>query len=345
MNTAPLPAPPLSLLLDAVPGDTPEHRRLQQVARRLDACRAGLAAWRVALERWHARYHAQVVPLFEQRSNLECDLVHLLDGADAAHRLTRSERLLVSGAIAELAGLLIASGRIELTALHERHAAVAVPADDAGDTDVPAIEEWELALREQERQRERARHAHARGRSEARARRAARAAAPSGELPPVRVLYRKLAAVLHPDREPDAAERARKTALMQRLNAAHAAGDLLGLVELQLEIGLESPERLRAMDASRVAGYADTLARQLDEAERELEGMAARFQADYGLRLKRRPRPDRLDALLADLKRALADENALLTLLLRELQDGPTLKRWLRERDSWAGAANDEDAT
>ena len=73
--------------------------------------------------------------------------------------------------------------------------------------------------------------------------------------------------------------------------------------------------------------------------------MAARFQADYGLRLKRRPRPDRLDALLADLKRALADENAWLTLLLRELQDGPTLKRWLRERDSWAGAANDEDAT
>lgn len=351
MPTTPVPVPALSLsqVLALTSEPSPEHLRLQALARRLDACRAELAAWRVGLERWHGRYHAQVVPLFEQRSALEGELLQLLDEADARHRLTRSERLLVSEAIRELAGLLIGAGRSGLQALYERHRAEPAHedarADAHDDGDMPVLEDWELALREQERQRERARQAHARGRSQARARRVARAASPSGELPPVRVLYRKLAAALHPDREHDPDERARKTALMQRLNAAHAAGDLFGLVELQLEIGLESPERLRTMDAGRVAAYADTLAGQLDQAEDELRQMAARFQSDYGLALKRQPRPDRLDALLAGLKRGLADENAWLTMLLGELQDGPTLKRWLRERDSWASVGDDEDAT
>ncbi len=336
------PSASLSAALARVPADSTEHQRLQALARRLDACRAELAAWRDGLERWHSRFQVQVVPLFEQRGTLECDLVRLLDEADAAHRLTRSERLLVSEALRELAGLLIASGRTGLQSVYDRHAPPSASAT-AEAVEVPPIEDWEQALREQERQRDRARQAHARGRSEARARRAARTATPGGEQPPVRALFRKLAAALHPDREPDPDERARKTVLMQRLNAAHAAGDLLTLVELQLEIGLESPERLQAMDAGRVARYADALAQQVDDAERELQDMAARFQSEYGLRLKRRPRPDRLDALLAELKRGLADEIAWLGSLLHELQDGPTLKRWLRERDSWA-AADEEDA-
>jgi hypothetical protein len=52
----------------------------------------------------------------------------------------------------------------------------------------------------------------------------------------VREIYRKLASELHPDRESDAAERARKTELMQKVNKAYEARDLLALLELQLRI-------------------------------------------------------------------------------------------------------------
>ena len=52
----------------------------------------------------------------------------------------------------------------------------------------------------------------------------------------VREIFRKLASALHPDRETDPGERARKTALMQRANVAYAANDLLGLLELQFEV-------------------------------------------------------------------------------------------------------------
>lgn len=52
----------------------------------------------------------------------------------------------------------------------------------------------------------------------------------------MRDIFRKLASALHPDRETDPAEHGRKTALMQRANVAYAANDLLGLLELQLEV-------------------------------------------------------------------------------------------------------------
>ncbi len=52
----------------------------------------------------------------------------------------------------------------------------------------------------------------------------------------IREVYRKLASALHPDREPDVDERQRKTLLIQQVNQAYEAGDLLTLLGLQLEI-------------------------------------------------------------------------------------------------------------
>ena len=48
-------------------------------------------------------------------------------------------------------------------------------------------------------------------------------------------VYRKLTSALPPDREPDLAERARKTALMSEVNKAYESGNLLKLLQLQLQ--------------------------------------------------------------------------------------------------------------
>ncbi len=65
----------------------------------------------------------------------------------------------------------------------------------------------------------------------------------------VREVFRKLVSELHPDRESDLVEHARKTELMQRVNQAYKAGDLLGLLELQLN--------LEQIDATALAGLAE----------------------------------------------------------------------------------------
>ena len=52
----------------------------------------------------------------------------------------------------------------------------------------------------------------------------------------LRTIYRQLASALHPDREPDEAERTRKTALMSEVNAAYDRQNLSELLKLQLQI-------------------------------------------------------------------------------------------------------------
>ncbi|MBM3386632.1 MAG: hypothetical protein FJY36_03050 [Betaproteobacteria bacterium] len=69
----------------------------------------------------------------------------------------------------------------------------------------------------------------------------------------LRTVYRQLASALHPDREPVAAERERKTALMSAVNAAYERGDLSTLLHLQMQNlpnaapGTVADERLVAM--------------------------------------------------------------------------------------------------
>ena len=48
-------------------------------------------------------------------------------------------------------------------------------------------------------------------------------------------VYRRLVKELHPDREPDHAEREKKSRIMQDITAAYARGDLHALLQLELE--------------------------------------------------------------------------------------------------------------
>lgn len=65
----------------------------------------------------------------------------------------------------------------------------------------------------------------------------------------VREIFRKLASSLHPDRERDPAERARKTELMQQVTRAYQDNDLLQLLTLQI--------RIEQIDAGHLAGLPD----------------------------------------------------------------------------------------
>ena len=82
----------------------------------------------------------------------------------------------------------------------------------------------------------------------------------------VREAYRRLVSELHPDRETDPDAQTRKTELMQRVNQAYKAGDLLGLLEMQLS--------LEQIDAAALAGLADERLRHyvhvLEEQGRQL---------------------------------------------------------------------------
>lgn len=147
----------------------------------------------------------------------------------------------------------------------------------------------------------------------------------------VREIYRKLVSEIHPDREADPIEQAKKTGLMQRANRAYSAGDLLTLLELQL--GSEQ------IDATRLAGLADERLRRyvrvLEEQSRALRDELARLVEPFALAggraaargLTRNAVRRRLDSDIRDLQITLRNLDSDLMLY----RDTRMLERSLRD--------------
>lgn len=130
----------------------------------------------------------------------------------------------------------------------------------------------------------------------------------------VREVYRKLASALHPDRETDPAERERKTAMMQRVNNAYDANDLLTLLNLQLEIEQIDAEHLLSLPESRIKHYMQVLRGQLRELEDEITAVTAPFSwvsHPYSL-----ASPELVDRLLSE---EIANASAMVEAMHRDL--------------------------
>ncbi len=149
----------------------------------------------------------------------------------------------------------------------------------------------------------------------------------------VREIYRKLASALHPDRESDPSERARKTELMQRTNQAYEKNDLLQLLELQIELEHIDPSALANLSEERLQRYSKTLKEQLSQLNAEKNQLQAGFMARYSIH------PDDLgyNAAPAKAMRLLAQDIAghqrdlqRMKYELDEIKDAQSVKIWLK---------------
>ncbi len=145
----------------------------------------------------------------------------------------------------------------------------------------------------------------------------------------VREVFRKLASALHPDRATDDADRASRTAMMQRVNQAYANKDLLTLLSLQLEIEQIDAEHLARATSQRAAQYNRLLTEQLQELEAEIEAREFGFCAEYGITTSRRLDPERLGTLLDQEVAALRGALVEAQRDLRLVQHPAGAKRWL----------------
>ena len=86
----------------------------------------------------------------------------------------------------------------------------------------------------------------------------------------VRSLYMDLVKALHPDREPDEAEKKRKTGLLQQVTAAYEANELLTLLRLQLELQRIDQSHLENLAEDQLRHYNKLLREQARELEDKL---------------------------------------------------------------------------
>lgn len=156
----------------------------------------------------------------------------------------------------------------------------------------------------------------------------------SAQAPTLRAIYRKLASVLHPDREPDPDERARKTALLQRANAAHQSGDLLALLGLQLEIAMVDTTHLSALADAQIKDYVQALKAQLADLENEIDQIETSLRSSIpAAATAGKLDPRAIDALIEQDLNALEIVEDELAHVLSRKDEVRFMKSWLREQD------------
>lgn len=151
----------------------------------------------------------------------------------------------------------------------------------------------------------------------------------------VREVYRKLAAALHPDRsEPGASalQLKERTDLMAQANTAYEAGDLLALLNLQLQIEQVDAAHVAEVTAVQVKHFNKVLAEQLRELQAESEQRENAFCASYGIMVHTTLHPEKLGELLNDVVRDLGYSVLGLQHQRQLVQASVThLKRWLKD--------------
>ena len=287
---------------------TKAQQHFQRLVARIELKREQLKQWQAYALRYNQRLAGEMEPLRNQLRTGQRQMAALIDELLSqpmpARRLGRVQRAKLRQVLMNLVTGLLQDGNDEsLAALRDKYSDVsdqqwrrsemdlteALLTDVFGlevDADHGATSAEELLQHAQRKMQERAdREAHlAEDRRNDRSAKRSKASAAKAEAAraqreqaarevgqSLRDVYRKLVSALHPDREPDADARQRKTLLMQRVNQAYDGNDLLTLLGLQLEIEQIDAAHLSSVPPQRLGHYNQILREQLAGLESELE--------------------------------------------------------------------------
>lgn len=147
-------------------------------------------------------------------------------------------------------------------------------------------------------------------------------------------VFRKLVSALHPDREKDPNERARKTQLMQEINRAYSNNELMTLLHLQLEIEQIEQSDLQDLAAEKLNAYNQLLATELNRVRQVTQDELDRFCAEnYLPRLKSQlMKSDDLKVVIKHVEHAMEEE---VEILLDELEFLYGVKKSTRQLKAW----------
>lgn len=337
------------------------QKAFNKLIKQIEQKRGQLAAWEAVVPPYQQKYTSELLPLREASSEWQVKMVHCLDRACDQKGLTKSERSMIASLIADLAGNLLASrDDAALKAVYNKYSQTDYDSEEAAALqgmksmlenalDIELGDDLATGSPEDLLQRARAQMQEKQAQDDAYwqaqeencakrkkspkqlAKEAQQQAEEQQISQSIREVYRKLASALHPDRETDAQERERKTALMQRVNQAYAKNNLLQLLELQLELEHIDQSAINNLSEDRLKHYNKILKEQLGELDMEIHHVEGGFRAQFGISPFVAISPDRL-------MRALASDIVGIQNAIRELErdllafeDVKNIKAWLKE--------------
>ncbi|MGR3910763.1 molecular chaperone DnaJ [Burkholderia sp. SR8] len=349
------------------------QKTFNTLVKHIEKRRERLGAWEAVMPAFQKKFVDGLLPLERESTSLRIKLIHLLDDAFLQKGWSKAEQRTLSDLIADMArDLLQVSDDATLKVIYNRHVASgdvgsATPEPEpakAGRTpepeppeDLDALSPDELAERMQaelDAQFERDMAAHAaREAQRAKRKKAPKQSAAQARIEAeqaesnksIREIYRKLASALHPDRETDPQEQQRKTALMQRVNRAYEKGNLLQLLELQLEIEQIDRRAIDGLGEARLTRYNGILEEQLRELDQEIQHVENDFRRTYGIASSTKVAPDTVLRMLARDIAGMQHSNQDLAVALREFGDPDNVRDWLKDmKRRPASSRFDDDA-
>jgi hypothetical protein len=305
---------------------------------RIEERRAALAVWEAFDADFRRKYNDEFVPLRQSFDAVRIKLVHRLDQSHDIKGLTKAERQMIAELISHVAGDLLASmddpGIAEVYRRYnasdaEVESVAAVSPDDV----IRHLQEQLDQQDDRERIHREAREKYHANRKKTPKRDAAeeRARAEQAEVHlSIREVYRKLASVLHPDREADPVERERKATLMQRVNQAYASRSLLDLLEIQLELEHIDQASLENVSEDRLKRWNTILKEQLRGLDQELVEVEVGYRTRFGMNPTLAVSPKTVKRALTTNITHLREGIRAFEQDLRAFDDIDRLKTWLK---------------
>jgi hypothetical protein len=348
----------------AKPGLSRAQQQFNTLIKSIDQHKQRLGLWSETIPRMRQLTAQEFEPLLDTYAGLQTQWVRLLDQAHASPILKKRDKEKLSHLICEAAADLLADGGDDagLKPIYNRHSGSDFDAEDAeleaatgelmksmmegmlgidfGDADVSSMEKMKAFVEEKMESMRTKQEAHQR---EAEARRAKRKKTAKQQAKEdqmqaevahlkksIQEVYRKLANALHPDREPDPAERERKTALMQKVNVAYDNKDLLQLLELQLQVEQIDQAHVNNIAEDRLKHYNKILKGQLQQLQQEVQGIETVWRVQLNLPPFAPVSPKGLVDHLQGEIRQIKHEIAHIKQYLHTFQDVQQLKSWLK---------------
>ena len=329
---APTSDPPAarSLVRIQVPGAQPlsgAQQRFNQWLQRIDR----LAAQIQRLQAWsdhHLYGHVQALrESAQQAADLDKSIALLLHGRLADGGLTAAQQRTARARLRAILAGLDRSGDPQLQALWQQYRL------DDGFVEEPLqpspqdVLQWQRYQAQQERQAAKRAARKARKKPVAHQREQQQLVDADSAL---RTIFRQLASVLHPDREPEVGARQRKAALMSQVNAAYERKELATLLRLQLQVSEVDPDAIARMADERITALSGLLKEQAVALEADLARLELRLATNMGVAVAAAHDDEvltqSLHRLQADQRQGVAELQAECALM----QSDAGLKRWLK---------------